>query len=90
MIPSTEGLLIAFKITLENEVPAGQILCGMFQEFLNLFMAQKNVANSKLMLLLLIGVIQGKPNILILYEGVTQGIKDLNVQTDIPLFFVNR
>jgi 6,7-dimethyl-8-ribityllumazine synthase len=63
-------------------------LDGMFRS-LSLFMVQKNVANAKCDAVIVIGcVIQGeKQNILILCEGVTQGIKDLNVQSDIPVIF---
>jgi hypothetical protein len=50
---------------------------------------QKNVANAKRRCCNSYGLCDSrKLNILILFEGVTQGIKDLNIQTDIPVILL--
>jgi 6,7-dimethyl-8-ribityllumazine synthase len=51
---------------------------------------QKNVQTQNVDAVIAIGcVIQGQTKHFdFVCEGVTQGIKDLNIQTDIPLFFV--
>lgn len=87
----TEGLFNgAFKTLLENEVPAGQIIrWNVPGSFELIYGAKKMLQTQNVDAVIAIGcVIQGQTKHFdFVCEGVTQGIKDLNVQTDIPVIF---
>ncbi|WP_426091625.1 6,7-dimethyl-8-ribityllumazine synthase [Flavobacterium sp. DSR3-2] len=87
----TEGLFNgAFKTLLENEVPAGQIIrWNVPGSFELIYGAKKMLQTQNVDAVIVIGcVIQGQTKHFdFVCEGVTQGIKDLNVQTDIPVIF---
>ena len=87
----TEGLFDgAFKTLLENEVPAGQIIrWNVPGSFELVYGAKKMLQTQNVDAVIVIGcVIQGQTKHFdFVCEGVTQGIKDLNVQTDVPVIF---
>ena len=87
----TEGLFNgAFKTLLENEVPVGQIIrWNVPGSFELIYGAKKMLQTQNVDAVIVIGcVIQGQTKHFdFVCEGVTQGIKDLNVQTDIPVIF---
>jgi 6,7-dimethyl-8-ribityllumazine synthase len=87
----TEGLYDgALQALLENEVPAGQIIrWNVPGSFELIYGAKKMLQTQSVDAVIVIGcVIQGQTKHFdFVCEGVTQGIKDLNVQTDIPVIF---
>jgi 6,7-dimethyl-8-ribityllumazine synthase len=87
----TEGLFDGtFKTLLENEVPAGQIIrWNVPGSFELVYGAKKMLQTQSVDAVIVIGcVIQGQTKHFdFVCEGVTQGIKDLNVQTDVPVIF---
>lgn len=87
----TEGLFDgAFKTLLENEVPAENILrWNVPGSFELIYGSKKMLQTQNVDAVIVIGcVIQGQTKHFdFVCEGVTQGIKDLNVQTDVPVIF---
>ncbi|MFV8370228.1 6,7-dimethyl-8-ribityllumazine synthase [Flavobacterium sp. LB2R40] len=87
----TEGLFNgAFQTLLENEVPSGQIIrWNVPGSFELVYGAKKMLQTQNVDAVIVIGcVIQGQTKHFdFVCEGVTQGIKDLNVQTDVPVIF---
>ncbi len=87
----TEGLYDgAFKALLDNEVPSGQIIrWNVPGSFELVYGAKKMLQTQNVDAVIVIGcVIQGQTKHFdFVCDGVTQGIKDLNVQTDIPVIF---
>jgi 6,7-dimethyl-8-ribityllumazine synthase len=87
----TEGLYNgAFQALLDNEVPSGQIIrWNVPGSFELIYGAKKMLQTQSVDAVIVIGcVIQGQTKHFdFVCEGVTQGIKDLNVQTDIPVIF---
>jgi 6,7-dimethyl-8-ribityllumazine synthase len=87
----TEGLYDgALQALLDNEVPAGQIIrWNVPGSFELIYGAKKMLQTQSVDAVIVIGcVIQGQTKHFdFVCEGVTQGIKDLNVQTDIPVIF---
>ncbi len=87
----TEGLYNgAYEAFLENEVPAGNIIrWNVPGSFELVYGAKKMLQTQNVDAVVVIGcVIQGETKHFdFVCEGVTQGIKDLNVQTDIPVIF---
>lgn len=87
----TEGLFDgAFKTLLENEVPASQIIrWNVPGSFELVYGAKKMLQTQNVDAVIVIGcVIQGQTKHFdFVCDGVTQGIKDLNVQTDVPVIF---
>lgn len=87
----TEGLYNgAFEALLENQVPPHQIIrWNVPGSFELIYGAKKMLQTQKVDAVIVIGcVIQGQTKHFdFVCEGVTQGIKDLNVQTDIPVIF---
>ena len=87
----TEGLFDgAFKTLLENEVPAENILrWNVPGSFELIYGSKKMLQTQNVDAVIAIGCeIQGQTKHFdFVCEGVTQGIKDLNVQTDIPVIF---
>lgn len=87
----TEGLYKgALEAFLENEVPAGNIVrWNVPGSFELIYGAKKMLQTQNVDAVIAIGcVIQGQTKHFdFVCEGVTQGIKDLNVQTDIPVIF---
>jgi 6,7-dimethyl-8-ribityllumazine synthase len=87
----TEGLYNgAHEAFFENEVPAEHIIrWNVPGSFELVYGCKKMLQTQNVDAVIAIGcVFKGKPSILILFAKVTQGIKDLNVQSDIQLFFV--
>jgi 6,7-dimethyl-8-ribityllumazine synthase len=75
---------------LENEVPAGQIIrWNVPGSFELVYGAKKMLQTQNVDAVIVIGcVIQGQTKHFdFVCEGVTQGVKDLNVQTDVPVIF---
>jgi 6,7-dimethyl-8-ribityllumazine synthase len=87
----TEGLYNgAFEALIDNEVPAQQIIrWNVPGSFELIYGAKKMLQTQNVDAVIVIGcVIQGQTKHFdFVCEGVTQGIKDLNVQTDIPVIF---
>ncbi|MBP6411566.1 6,7-dimethyl-8-ribityllumazine synthase [Flavobacterium sp. 123] len=87
----TEGLYSgAFTALLENHVPPQQIIrWNVPGSFELIYGAKKMLQTQNVDAVIVIGcVIQGQTKHFdFVCEGVTQGIKDLNVQTDIPVIF---
>lgn len=87
----TEGLYKgAEEALLDNEVPAENIIrWNVPGSFELIYGAKKMLQTQKVDAVIAIGcVIQGQTKHFdFVCEGVTQGIKDLNVQTDIPVIF---
>lgn len=87
----TEGLFNgAISGLLENEVPAEHIIrWNVPGSFELIYGAKKMLQTQNVDAVIVIGcVIQGQTKHFdFVCEGVTQGIKDLNVQTDIPVIF---
>jgi 6,7-dimethyl-8-ribityllumazine synthase len=87
----TEGLFNgALQALLENEVPVQQIVrWNVPGSFELIYGAKKMLQTQNVDAVIVIGcVIQGETKHFdFVCEGVTQGIKDLNVQTDIPVIF---
>lgn len=87
----TEGLYNgALEAFLENEVPAEQIIrWNVPGSFELVYGCKKMLQTQNVDAVIAIGcVIQGQTKHFdFVCEGVTQGIKDLNVQTDIPVIF---
>jgi 6,7-dimethyl-8-ribityllumazine synthase len=87
----TEGLYKgAEEAFLDNEVPAENIIrWNVPGSFELIYGAKKMLQTQKVDAVIAIGcVIQGQTKHFdFVCEGVTQGIKDLNVQTDIPVIF---
>ncbi|WP_281336296.1 6,7-dimethyl-8-ribityllumazine synthase [Flavobacterium eburneipallidum] len=87
----TEGLFNgAITGLLENEVPAEHIIrWNVPGSFELIYGAKKMLQTQNVDAVIVIGcVIQGQTKHFdFVCEGVTQGIKDLNVQTDIPVIF---
>lgn len=87
----TEGLYNgAFEALLENQVPPQQIIrWNVPGSFELIYGAKKMLQTQKVDAVIAIGcVIQGQTKHFdFVCEGVTQGIKDLNVQTDVPVIF---
>ncbi|PRZ28279.1 6,7-dimethyl-8-ribityllumazine synthase [Flavobacterium granuli] len=87
----TEGLYNgAFEALLENQVPPQQIIrWNVPGSFELIYGAKKMLQTQKVDAVIVIGcVIQGQTKHFdFVCEGVTQGIKDLNVQTDVPVIF---
>ncbi|MES2574281.1 MAG: 6,7-dimethyl-8-ribityllumazine synthase [Bacteroidota bacterium] len=87
----TEGLFKgAITGLLENEVPAEHIIrWNVPGSFELIYGAKKMLQTQNVDAVIVIGcVIQGQTKHFdFVCEGVTQGIKDLNVQTDIPVIF---
>jgi 6,7-dimethyl-8-ribityllumazine synthase len=87
----TEGLYSgAYTALLENGVPAHQIIrWNVPGSFELIYGSKKMLQTQNVDAVIAIGcVIQGQTKHFdFVCEGVTQGIKDLNVQTDIPVIF---
>ncbi|MEL1242006.1 6,7-dimethyl-8-ribityllumazine synthase [Flavobacterium flavipallidum] len=87
----TEGLYKgAEEALLDNEVPAENIIrWNVPGSFELIYGAKKMLQTQKVDAVITIGcVIQGQTKHFdFVCEGVTQGIKDLNIQTDIPVIF---
>jgi 6,7-dimethyl-8-ribityllumazine synthase len=87
----TEGLFKgAHDAFLDNEVPEGNIIrWNVPGSFELIYGCKKMLQTQKVDAVIAIGcVIQGETKHFdFVCEGVTQGIKDLNVQTDIPVIF---
>jgi len=87
----TEGLYKgAFEALLENQVPAQHIIrWNVPGSFELIYGSKKMLQTQNVDAVIAIGcVIQGQTKHFdFVCEGVTQGIKDLNVQTDIPVIF---
>ena len=87
----TEGLYKgAIEALLENQVPAQHIIrWNVPGSFELIYGSKKMLQTQKVDAVIAIGcVIQGQTKHFdFVCEGVTQGIKDLNVQTDIPVIF---
>lgn len=87
----TEGLYKgAEEAFLDNEVPAANIIrWNVPGSFELIYGCKKMLQTQKVDAVIAIGcVIQGQTKHFdFVCEGVTQGIKDLNVQTDIPVIF---
>ena len=87
----TEGLFSgAIEALLENQVPAQHIIrWNVPGSFELIYGAKKMLQTQNVDAVIAIGcVIQGQTKHFdFVCEGVTQGIKDLNVQTDIPVIF---
>ncbi len=87
----TEGLYNgALQAFLENEVPAEHIIrWNVPGSFELIYGCKKMLQTQKVDAIIAIGcVIQGQTKHFdFVCEGVTQGIKDLNVQTDVPVIF---
>ena len=87
----TEGLFSgAIEALLENQVPAQHIIrWNVPGSFELVYGAKKMLQTQNVDAVIAIGcVIQGQTKHFdFVCEGVTQGIKDLNVQTDIPVIF---
>lgn len=87
----TEGLYNgAFDTLIENQVPAQHIIrWNVPGSFELVYGAKKMLQTQNVDAVIVIGcVIQGQTKHFdFVCEGVTQGIKDLNVQTDIPVIF---
>jgi len=87
----TEGLYNgAIEALLDNEVPMGQIIrWNVPGSFELIYGSKKMLQTQNVDAVIAIGcVIQGQTKHFdFVCEGVTQGIKDLNVQTDIPVIF---
>ena len=87
----TEGLFKgAIEALLENQVPAQQIIrWNVPGSFELIYGSKKMLQTQNVDAVIAIGcVIQGKTKHFdFVCEGVAQGIKDLNVQTDIPVIF---
>ncbi|WP_413999183.1 6,7-dimethyl-8-ribityllumazine synthase [Flavobacterium sp. W1B] len=87
----TEGLYNgAFEALLDNQVPLQQIVrWNVPGSFELIYGAKKMLQTQKVDAVIVIGcVIQGQTKHFdFVCEGVTQGIKDLNVQTDVPVIF---
>ena len=87
----TEGLYKgALEAFLDNEVPASHIIrWNVPGSFELIYGCKKMLQTQNLDAVIAIGcVIQGQTKHFdFVCEGVTQGIKDLNVQTDIPVIF---
>ena len=87
----TEGLCKgAIEALLENQVPAHQIIrWNVPGSFELIYGSKKMLQTQNVDAVIAIGcVIQGQTKHFdFVCEGVTQGIKDLNVQTDIPVIF---
>ena len=87
----TEGLYRgAIEALLENQVPAQHIIrWNVPGSFELVYGAKKMLQTQNVDAVIAIGcVIQGQTKHFdFVCEGVTQGIKDLNVQTDIPVIF---
>ena len=87
----TEGLYNgAVEALMDNEVPSQQIIrWNVPGSFELIYGSKKMLQTQKVDAVIAIGcVIQGQTKHFdFVCEGVTQGIKDLNVQTDIPVIF---
>jgi 6,7-dimethyl-8-ribityllumazine synthase len=87
----TEGLYNgAIETLLENEVPSQHIIrWNVPGSFELIYGAKKMLQTQNIDAVIVIGcVIQGQTKHFdFVCEGVTQGIKDLNVQTDVPVIF---
>ncbi|MFV8333631.1 6,7-dimethyl-8-ribityllumazine synthase [Flavobacterium sp. GSP14] len=87
----TEGLFKgAFEALLENQVPAQHIIrWNVPGSFELIYGSKKMLQTQNVDAVIAIGcVIQGQTKHFdFVCEGVAQGIKDLNVQTDIPVIF---
>lgn len=87
----TEGLYNgAIEALLENEVPSQHIIrWNVPGSFELIYGAKKMLQTQNVDAVIVIGcVIQGQTKHFdFVCEGVTQGIKDLNVQTDVPVIF---
>jgi 6,7-dimethyl-8-ribityllumazine synthase len=87
----TEGMYNgAVQAFMENEVPADHIIrWNVPGSFELIYGCKKMLQTQKVDAVIAIGcVIQGQTKHFdFVCEGVTQGIKDLNVQTDIPVIF---
>lgn len=87
----TEGLFDgAIQTLLENQVPSQHIIrWNVPGSFELIYGAKKMLQTQNVDAVIVIGcVIQGQTKHFdFVCEGVTQGIKDLNVQTDIPVIF---
>lgn len=87
----TEGLFKgAFEALLENQVPAQHIIrWNVPGSFELIYGSKKMLQTQNVDAIIAIGcVIQGQTKHFdFVCEGVAQGIKDLNVQTDIPVIF---
>ncbi|TRX39181.1 6,7-dimethyl-8-ribityllumazine synthase [Flavobacterium restrictum] len=87
----TEGLFKgAIEALLENQVPSQHIIrWNVPGSFELVYGAKKMLQTQNVDAVIVIGcVIQGQTKHFdFVCEGVTQGIKDLNVQTDIPVIF---
>ncbi len=87
----TEGLYKGtFEALLENQVPAQHIIrWNVPGSFELIYGSKKMLQTQNVDAVIAIGcVIQGQTKHFdFVCEGVTQGIKDLNVQTDIPVIF---
>ncbi len=87
----TEGLFSgAYQALLENEVPKEHIIrWNVPGSFELIYGSKKMLQTQNVDAVIAIGcVIQGQTKHFdFVCEGVTQGIKDLNIQTDIPVIF---
>lgn len=87
----TEGLFDgAIQTLLENQVPSQHIIrWNVPGSFELIYGAKKMLQTQNVDAVIVIGcVIQGQTKHFdFVCEGVTQGIKDLNVQTDVPIIF---
>ena len=87
----TEGLFDgAIQTLLENQVPSQHIIrWNVPGSFELIYGAKKMLQTQNVDAVIVIGcVIQGQTKHFdFVCEGVTQGIKDLNVQTDVPVIF---
>ena len=87
----TEGLYNgAFDTLIENQVPAQHIIrWNVPGSFELVYGAQRMIVTQEVDVVITIGcVIKGETmHFEFVCEGVTQGIKDLNVQYDVPVIF---
>jgi 6,7-dimethyl-8-ribityllumazine synthase len=78
------------KQLLDNEVP-DILFDGMFREFELIYGAKKMLQTQNVDAVIVGCVIQGETKHFdFVCEGVTQGIKDLNIQSDIPIFLCSQ
>ena len=85
--------MVSQKVVIKNPTglhlrPAG-ILCKEAMQFKSLitFKFRENTANAKSVLSVLGACVKCGDEIEFVCEGVTQGIKDLNIQSDVPVIF---
>jgi 6,7-dimethyl-8-ribityllumazine synthase len=84
----TEGLYNGLKqLFLIMKSQQNILFAGMFQGVLSLFMVRKNATNAKCRCNNRNWMCDETKHFDFVCEGVTQGIKDLNVQSDVPVIF---